>query len=520
MRTARRAVHAAAPALKRRRFLQLAGLAAAWPQAGFSQTKKAKPPGTKLPPGTKPPPGILVNDVHAQLSSARVFAIAQPFDLDGVRKAFELAKTEEKPICIAGGRHSMGGQPFVQDGVMIDTRKLNRVLGFDIERGLIEVESGIMWPQLLQHLVAAQFGRETKWAFKQKQTGADRLTIGGCLSANIHGRGLTLAPFIGDVESFRLLNAKGDLVQCSRSENPELFSLAIGGYGLFGFIYSATLRLVPRLKLERVVELRDIASLPEAFDERIRDGYLYGDFQYATDERSEDYLRRGVFSCYRPVTDERPVPEQQKELGERDWLELLSLAHSNKSEAFRRYAAFYLSTSGQLYWSDEHQMSFYPDNYHREIDRRASAPNRATESITEIYCERERLEAFMADVRETARRDQLNIIYGTVRLIEQDRESFLAWARKPYACVIFNLHVEHNSSGTIRAGDQFRRLIDVGIKHGGSYYPTYNRYALRRQVDYCFPQFMQFLRLKKKYDPQELFQSDWYRHYMRMYFGN
>jgi len=107
-----------------------------------------------------------------------------------------------------------------------------------------------------------------------------------------------------------------------------------------------------------------------------------------------------------------------------------------------------------------------------------------------------------------------------VRLIEQDRESFLAWARKPYAGVVFNLHVEHTSSGTIRAGDQFRRLIDIGIKHGGSYYPTYNRYALRRQVDACFPQFRDFLRLKKKYDPQELFQSDWYRHYMRMYFGN
>ena len=389
--------------MKRRDFLQLAGLAAAWPQAGLSQVaaKKAKPP-----PGTKPPLGILVNDVHAQLSSARVFAIAQPTDLDGVRKAFELAKTEEKPVCIAGGRHSMGGQPFVQDGVLIDTRKLDRVIGFDMERGLIEVEAGIMWPKLLQHMFAFQLGREKPWAFSQKQTGADRLTIGGSLSANIHGRGLQLAPFINDIESFRLLNARGDLLQCSRSENTQLFRLAIGGYGLFGFIYSVTLRLVPRRKLERVVELRDIAGLPAAFAERIQGGYLYGDFQYAIDERSEDFLRRGVFSCYRPVNDERPVPEKQKELGERDWVELLNLAHGNKSEAFRRYAAHYLSTNGQLYWSDEHQMSIYPENYHREIDRRAAAPNRATESITEIYCERERLEAFMADVRETARREE------------------------------------------------------------------------------------------------------------------
>jgi len=49
----------------------------------------------------------------------------------------------------------------------------------------------------------------------------------------------------------------------------------------------------------------------------------------------------------------------------------------------------------------------------------------------------------MVDVAADARRNETEIIYGTVRLIEADRESFLAWAKKPYACVIFNLHVEH-----------------------------------------------------------------------------
>jgi FAD/FMN-containing dehydrogenase len=485
------------------------GLAAASPAIAFGQTV----------PKAKPPPGILVNDIHAQLSSARVFAVVQPDSLDGVRKAFALAKTEQKNICIAGGRHSMGGQPFADDGVLIDIRKLNRVLGFDAERGLIELESSVMWPQLLEYLAGAQRGHDKQWAFAQKQTGADRLTMGGSLSANIHGRGLTLPPFIGDIESFRLLDARGQLLQCSRSENPELFRLAIGGYGLFGLVYSVTLRLVPRRKLERVVEVRDIRGLMRAFDERIRDGFLYGDFQYSIDDRSEDFLRRGVFSCYRPVADDTPLPAVRRELSERDWVELLYLAHTDKAAAFKRYANYYLATSGQVYWSDEAQMSIYPENYHRELDRRYAAPNRATEAITEIYCERDALEAFMSDVRDYARSGQIEIIYGTVRLIEQDRESFLAWARKPYACVIFNLHVEHTTRGSIRAGDAFRRLIDIGIKHGGSYYPTYHRHALRQQVEACFPQFREFLKLKRNYDPQELFQSDWYRHYRRMFFA-
>ena len=170
-----------------------------------------------------------------------------------------------------------------------------------------------------------------------------------------------------------------------------------------------------------------------------------------------------------------------------------------------------------MYWADEAQMSVYPENYHRALDQRVGTQVKATEAITEIYRDRDALERFMSDVRDYARRDKVDVIYGTVRLIEQDRESFLPWARRSYACVIFNIHVEHTTSGLIKAGDVFRRLIDIGLKHGGSYFPTYNRYALRRQVDACFPQMQEFLKLKLKYDPQKLFQSDWYKHYERMY---
>ena len=486
--------------ITRRNFLKTAALAAAWPyDAAHARS------------------GVVVNDIHSQLTATRVNRVVTPDTLDAVRGAVKAAQSERRAVCIAGGRHAMGAQAFATGGVLIDIRKLNRVLGFDAAKGLIEVESGMQWPQLLEHLVSAQRGRGRQWGFSQKQTGADRLTMGGCLSANVHGRGLTLPPFVGDVESLRLLDARGDLVNCSRTENPELFRLVIGGYGLFGFIYSVTLRLVPRRKLRRVVEVRDIEGMPAAFAGRIRDGYAYGDFQYSIDEKSGDFLRKGVFSCYLPVPDETPMPETQKELAERDWIDLLHLAHAGKAEAFKRYAGYYLSTNGQLYWSDEHQMSIYPDYYHRELDKKLKSKHKATEAITEIYCEREALERFMADVREDARKNRVNIIYGTIRLIEQDRESFLAWARKPYACVIFNLHVAHTPEGIRHAADAFRRLIDIGIRHGGSYFPTYHKYATRSQVEACYPQFREFLRLKRKYDPGEAFQSDWYRHYKAMF---
>jgi FAD/FMN-containing dehydrogenase len=137
--------------------------------------------------------------------------------------------------------------------------------------------------------------------------------------------------------------------------------------------------------------------------------------------------------------------------------------------------------------------------------------------ITEIYVPRPRLTDFMEEVSDDFRQNGVNVIYGTIRLIERDDESFLAWAKEPYAGVIFNLHTEHTREGEQHSADAFRRLIGMGIRRGGSYYLTYHRYATREQIEGCYPQFREFLRLKTQYDPEERFQSDWYRHHKELF---
>ena len=458
---------------------------------------------------------MFVNDVHSALTATMVSQILVPGSVDDLRAAFKLARTEERSICVAGSRHSMGQQGFATDGILLDTRKMNRVVGFDTGRGMIEVEAGMQWPQLLNELTVGQRGDGEPWAFAQKQVGADKMTIGGSLSANIHGRGVAMPPFVNDVEAFRLLSARGELLRCSRDENPELFALAIGGYGLFGVITSVTLRLVPRRKVQRLVEVRSAAGIARAFAERVEDGFLYGEFELSVDEKAEDFLDRGIFSTWRPVADDMPLPGLLRDLAEADWRELLFLAHTNKAEAFRRYARYCLSTHERVYYSDEQQMSTYPEHYHREVDRRTGT--RGTDVLTEILCERSALEAFLADLRTFARAAELNIVRASIRLIEQDKETFLPWARRPYASVGLNIHVERGTRGLIRAGDAFRRLIDLGFRYGGSYYLAFHRHAIKRQLLAGYPQFPQFLRYKKKYDPGELFQSDWYRHYRDMF---
>ncbi len=462
-------------------------------------------------------PTSTVNDVQSQLNSTSVARVVAVDSVASVQAAIHKAERDGLPIAVSGGRHAMGGQQFAENAVLLDLRRLNRILNLDSDKGIVEIEAGIQWPGLIEQLVRMQAGRERQWGIAQKQTGADRLTLGGALAANGHGRGLAMKPLVSDIESFRLVNAAGDVIECSRDANSELFSLVAGGYGLFGVVTSIKLRLAPRQKLERVVEIIKVDDLMPAFDQRIRDGFIYGDCQFSLDDRSPDFLRKGVFSCYRPADPTTPVPEDQQQLDEDHWMRLVSLAHTDKAAAFSEYSRFYLETSGQIYWSDVHQLSVYLDDYHARLDTQTNATQPATEIITEIYVSRSDLAGFMAEVAEDFRRNHVNVIYGTIRLIERDTESFLAWAREPYACVIFNLHTVHKPQGIEHSAEAFRRLIDMAIRRGGSYFLTYHRFATRAQVETCYPRFQEFLGLKRKHDPHERFQSDWYCHYREMF---
>ena len=282
---------------------------------------------------------VYVNDIHSKLNKTRVSEIIKPQSIREIQNAVKRAKSDGKHIAIAGGFHAMGGQQFLSDGVLLDMSAMNRVLKFEPEHELIEVESGIKWNELIDYTTSAQIGQNVQVGIRQKQTGADNLSIGGALSANIHGRGLQMKPFVEDVESFRLINADGEIVNCSRQENAELFRLAVGGYGLFGIVVSIKLRLTKRQKIERRVKIETIENLPTLFADRIKNGFIFGDFQFAIAPDSEDFLRKGVFSCYRPVSETDLIEESNNELSAENWKNLLLLAHLDKQKAFEHYVA-------------------------------------------------------------------------------------------------------------------------------------------------------------------------------------
>ncbi len=458
---------------------------------------------------------VYVNDLHSRMNETVVNRIIYPQETKLMQETIVSANTHNQIISICGSRHAMGGQQFAENSVLIDMSLATRVNQFDKEKGLLLVDAGIAWPKLIRYLQEQQSNTGDWWTIAQKQTGADELTIGGALSANIHGRGLLMKPFVQDILSFDLMNAQGDLIHVSRQENAELFSLAIGGYGLFGLVQQVQLQLVKRQALQRKVAVISTQSLAAQFEERISQGFLYGDFQFMTDEKSKDFLQTGVFSCYQPT---QVVPETENRfLSQEAWNKLLLLAHVNKAEAFKRYSEYYLSTDGQCYWSDTHQLGFYNEKYIEYIRSFFPDWRHGSLMITEVYVPLSDIANFMTNVANDATLKAINIIYGTVRLIKKDDETYLPWAKQDYACIIFNLNVPHTSSGFQYAQDYFSRLIDHALAFNGSFYLTYHRYARKDQIEKAYPQFKSFLELKLKYDPEERFQSNWYQFYKRMF---
>ncbi|MEX1166439.1 MAG: FAD-binding oxidoreductase, partial [Hydrogenophaga sp.] len=287
---------------------------------------------------------MLLNDVHSQLNPTTVADVVRPTELAALCEVVKQAARDGLSLSVAGARHAMGGQQFATQQRHVDTTGLNRVLGSDASRGLLHIEAGANW----HHIIAASHQMPAPgggcWAIGQKQTGVDEVTLGGSISANAHGRGLLMQPMGADIEDLTLVNAQGEVLLCSRSHNAELFSLVIGGYGLFGLIYAATLRLVPRQRVRRVVDILDLADAMNAVYRRVNDGCLYGDFQFVIDPTDDSFLHRGVFACYKPTRATEADGAASADLPPEAWLQLLKLAHEDKAQAFQRYAQHYLGT--------------------------------------------------------------------------------------------------------------------------------------------------------------------------------
>lgn len=154
---------------------------------------------------------------------------------------------------------------------VVSTLPLEHLLDFDPARGLLRTQAGITLDRLLRFCVPRGF-------FLPVTPGTKFPTLGGCIAADVHGKNHHREGTLGRfVDALEMVLADGTWLCCSRREHPELFRATLGGMGLTGFIYAATLRLKPigsSYIQMRTVRTGDFAEACQLMSQT-RDEYLY-----------------------------------------------------------------------------------------------------------------------------------------------------------------------------------------------------------------------------------------------------
>lgn len=170
-----------------------------------------------------------------------------------------LVNRSSEPILARGGGTAYGDSSINDKGVNIDTKRLDKMLHFDAEQGILHCQGGV----LLQDISKVFIPRG--W-FLSVTPGTQYATVGGCVATDAHGKNWKAGSFSSYVRGFNLMLRDGRIVYCDDHKSTDLFCATVGGMGMTGVILDVFLQL-KRIRSSRMeVESIPCRDLEECFD--------------------------------------------------------------------------------------------------------------------------------------------------------------------------------------------------------------------------------------------------------------
>jgi len=165
---------------------------------------------------------------HWGMAGGAMARVLYPRSLDELRQVFQEARSAGVPLTLRGTGNSYGDASTGTRGWVVDCSRFNRILAFDPDTGVAEVEPGVTLRDLWRHILPHGW-------WPRVVSGTSFPTIAGIAAANIHGKNNFAVGTVGDaILEFDLLTSAGAIHTCSREREPELFHAAIGAFGLLG----------------------------------------------------------------------------------------------------------------------------------------------------------------------------------------------------------------------------------------------------------------------------------------------
>ena len=432
-------------------------------------------------------------DTVIQLSHAGDSAVLQIVNL------IKQSAASHKNISIAGAQHSMGGHTISPHGVVLDMKQFN-YMRLDTLNNVLLVGSGALWSQVIPYL--DNYGKSVKIMQSNNS-----FSVGGSISVNCHGWQPNSPPIASSVKSFRLIKSDGEIVTCSRTKNKELFSLVLGGYGLFGVILDVRLEVTDNKiysAKQYVIKSSDYIKEYDrlaANDPNI--GLVYGRINV----NNEHFMEEAILATYLTTQDS-----------------VVKLKPENTFPAFRRtlFRASANSEYGKnLRWKIEKQaVNLMNDKkfsrnrlFNEGVETFQTTDTGYTDILHEYFIPKVRVPEFIESLRKELPAHKVDLLNITLRNVMNDEDSYMSYANEEVFGFVMLFNQKKDKEAEQNMKNLTRRLIDIALALKGNYYLPYRLHASQEQFYRAYPKAKEFFSLKRKYDPGMLFNNQFYKTY-------
>ncbi len=457
--------------------------------------------------------GGFINDASC-LNKTAVYGIVKITTVEDIQNALQFARENHLKVTSAGQRHSMGGHTFIHDGLVLDMRNFNQIK-LDKKDKLVNVQTGATWAQIQQLL-------DKEGLAVQAMQSINIFTVGGTLSVNAHGVAHNPGPIAPTVRSFRIMLSSGEIRTASPTRNPELFRLALGGYGLFGVILDADLELVDNEMYQRKTQYMDYKEFCAYYKKNVEGnptiGLIYGRLSlspatYLTETAIHTYEKTNFDGAIPPLKPARYV-----------WLDRLIINFSKTSGFGRRIRwALEKYVEPRLHPCLSRNQAMSPreaclvSRNQEMYDSMDYLKNRLrdTDILQEYFIPQERMADFVDGLRNVVKENGANLINVTIRVVHKDAVTALPYAKQNMFGFVLYFNQKFNAEESRILQKTTTDLIDVALRLDGTYYLPYQLYFFREQLQKAYPEIDAFFAGKKKCDPIELFTNKFYDKYGR-----
>ena len=417
---------------------------------------------------------------------------------DQLKTLLAYARQHHLKISIAGAQHSMGGHTISPDGIVLDMLPYKH-MELDTVRDILTIGSGALWEDALRFLDTYGKSIAIMQAFST-------FSVGGSLSVNGHGWQKNLPPLSSSVVSFTLLNSEGEILNCSREENPELFKGTLGGYGLFGVILDVKLKVVENSDLVfKYVHLRT-------------ENYLKYYNQFITENDKTEL----VFGRLR-ISDKQFLEEATLNFFERTAKKPTPLAEGSSIETKRLiFRGSVDSEYGKrLRWDLETSMNKVSKGAHfsrnkllnDHVSLIENQDTASTDILHEYFIPERNFNQFIQVIKPVLFKSKIDLLNITIRRVEKDQDTYLNYAKETMYGFVILFNQKKTESQELAMKQLTNLLVDITIKYKGTFYLPYRLHVDREKMRVVYPQADVFFQHKIKYDPEEIFSNQFYTHY-------